>query len=91
MNDLLPQLKARSTDKPEKGKLYLHMIHGRTNPNQQMDDWGTDGPFIGPLNWCHFTYNSTINLGFSDGFGFYEDMLFFDGVYYGDWELQIAG
>lgn len=77
------------------------MFHGRQDPTQEMDDWGESGPFLGPLDWCHITYNTSINLGFTDGFetgpalqkdglGFYEDMLYFDGVYYGDWELQLA-
>lgn len=36
---------------------YLHLFHGRKDPNQQMDDWGEDGPYIGPLHavtWRRF-------------------------------------
>ena len=31
-------------------KMYLRLYHGRTDPNQQMDDWGFGGPIIGPLS-----------------------------------------
>jgi hypothetical protein len=30
------------------GKLYLRLYHGRTDPEQQMEDWGFTGPTFGP-------------------------------------------
>ena len=67
-----------------------------------MDDWGFDGPAIGPINWCHTTYASDVKIQFeaaADGaryFGVTDnefqmkivgDLLVFDGVYYGDWTV----
>lgn len=36
--------------------LYIRLFHGRTDPNQDMDDWGTDGPVFGPYEFVHTTY-----------------------------------
>ena len=83
------------------GCLYLFMYHGRKTPDQEMNDWGENGPHIGPLTYCSVTCCQAIALGFADGyetgecfshvgFGIHDDLLFFDGMYYGDWEIQIA-
>lgn len=70
--------------------VYLQLFHGRTNPNQDMEDWGTDGPVFGPLRYVHNTYKSNIKLGVGDQdeeIWFYEDMVYYDGVHYGDWSV----
>jgi hypothetical protein len=36
--------------------VYLHLFHGRSSPDEELDDWGSDGPVIGPLNYVHITY-----------------------------------
>jgi hypothetical protein len=53
------------------------------------------------LAWCHFTYLSFINLcaaGDDEGTGpmgegdpmyFHNDLLYYDGMYYGDFELEV--
>lgn len=71
--------------------LYIRLFHGRTNPEQEMDDWGCDGPVFGPYQFVHTTYAFHIKLGKQDGccdelFGF-EDMLYYDSCYYGDWSV----
>ncbi len=40
----------------EPGKLYLRLYHGRATADEQMEDWGSDGPVIGPLVSIHVTY-----------------------------------
>ncbi len=72
--------------------LYIRLFHGRTDPGQQMDDWGTDGPIFGPYNFVHTTYRSLINLGKPDTdcdmlYVHESDMVYYDGVYYGDWSV----
>ena len=71
--------------------LYIRLFHGRINPNQDMDDWGFDGPVLGPYQFVHTTYVSHVRLGRSDGncdeLHIYEDMLYYDGCYYGDWSV----
>ena len=71
--------------------LYLRLFHGRINPAQDMDDWGSDGPVFGPYSFIHTTYSSLVRLGNEDGscdeLFSYEDMLYYDGCYYGDWSV----
>lgn len=83
--------------------MYLKLLHGRAVVDEQMDDWGTDGPWIGPLKWFHCTYLSDIGIGFAEGeeltsqsysidtaspIYLYQEMIYYDGMYYGSWELQ---
>ena len=72
--------------------LYLRLFHGRTDPNQNMDDWGSDGPVLGPYQFAHTTYNGCLKLGRPDDgcdelYIIGPDMLFYDNVYYGDWSV----
>ena len=71
--------------------LYIRLFHGRTDPNQDMDEWGFDGPVLGPYQFIHTTYASHVKLGRSDGdcdeLLVHEDMLYYDGCYYGDWSV----
>lgn len=71
--------------------LYIRLFHGRTNPDQEMDDWGSDGPIFGPYEFVHTTYMWDLKLGKSRGncdeLYVYEDMVYYDGVYYGDWSI----
>jgi hypothetical protein len=63
------------------GTLYLHLFHGRTDPEQQMNEWGTDGPYIGPT-YIGWTYGGLkVN---HEHLLQKEDMIYYDGVYYGD-------
>jgi hypothetical protein len=43
--------------------VYLHLFHGRKTPDENLDDWGSDGPVIGPLRYVHITYMATVRLG----------------------------
>ena len=52
-------------EKPNKAGLYLALFHGRDSPYQPMDDWGFDGPLIGPIDWCHTTYANLIRIKFT--------------------------
>jgi len=51
-------------ERPEKPGLYLVLFHGREDRNEDMDDWGFDGPMIGPLQWCHTTYTCHVRICF---------------------------
>jgi hypothetical protein len=97
-NETLP----RYGERPHKPGLYLGLFHGRHTPNEQMDDWGFAGPTIGPLRWCHTTYATHIKIEFecAEDASLYfgqdhvnceidiaEDLLVFDGKYYGDWTV----
>lgn len=45
-------------------EMYLRLFHGRDSLDQEMEDWGFNGPVIGPLRFCHTAYFSTICIRF---------------------------
>lgn len=73
--------------------LYLKLMHGRDDPGQQMADWGFDGPVLGPFEAVHFTYLTHVrcfpegNAGDELELCFHDDMLVYEGKYYGDFEI----
>jgi hypothetical protein len=88
-------------------ELFLHLFHGRTHPYEDMDDWGFDGPSLGPLNYVHTTYGNHVRVCFtsadaelkffpqpaqypdSQDIVMVDDMLAFNGAFYGDWSAHI--
>lgn len=78
------------------GKLYLRLYHGRTDPGQDMDDWGFAGPTFCPLSCYVQTYCSTFRIhGECDSSEVWletcDDTIQWDGCFYGDMEVFIAG
>jgi len=71
--------------------LYIKLFHGRKEPSQDMDDWGSDGPIFGPYHFIHTVYASRLYLGHhhhqSHELEMYDDMIGYDGIYYGDWSV----
>jgi hypothetical protein len=68
--------------------LYIRLFHGRSDPEKDMDKWGSDGPVFGPYQFVQMTYTALIRLirkeGDCDELHVFEDMIYYDGVYYGD-------
>ena len=50
--------------------MYLALFHGRDTADKQMDDWGFNGPLIGPLGYVHTTYDSEIKIRFLNEHGY---------------------
>ena len=88
--------------RPDKPGLYLALFHGRHDRNAQMEDWGFNGPLLGPLAFCHTTYLADIKIEFEDAEDAWhccqensrsvmltvvDDMVHFEGAYYGDWTV----
>jgi hypothetical protein len=84
--------------------LYLGLFHGFKNEDarQKADDWGANGPLIGPLRYIHTTYACHIKFEFVDvtdmekyGFNKGRDSLAIDknacvvfkDMQYGDWTV----
>ncbi len=70
-------------------QMYLSLFHGRADPEQQMEDWGEDGPTFGPYDNIQVTYGTdlkmtndaqTDNMTLSGASG----LIYYDGMYYGD-------
>lgn len=49
--------------------LYLRLFHGFecAEDRRVFDDWGADGPIIGPLEYAHTTYATDLNVSFAEG------------------------
>jgi hypothetical protein len=99
-NDLVPAALPTSLFVPRgtplvPGKMYLRLYHGRTDPRQEMDDWGFVGPTFGPLSCYVHTYCCTFRIhGDCDTSEVWlekhDDMIRWDGCFYGDMEVFIA-
>jgi hypothetical protein len=42
------------------------IFHGRKTPDEDLDDWGFEGPTLDGILWIHFTYMATFNVRFKD-------------------------
>lgn len=72
--------------------LYLKLFHGRKTLEEEMDDWGSEGPVFGPLSFVHTTYGGVVHLGDPevpwDILGdliVHDACIYYDGMFYGDW------
>ena len=75
-------------------QMTMELYHGRTDPEQDMQDWGSQGPVLF-VDGVTVTYGGSIRIMFTgqDDYEFLEeylleDMFFYDGVYYGDFAFQ---
>ena len=72
--------------------LYLHPFHGRIHPIEELDDWGFEGPVLGPLSKVIFTpgdgETSRFDLVWQDGkqttISYTEYLAVYEGEYFGD-------
>jgi hypothetical protein len=72
-------------------KVALELFHGRRDPSENLDAWGSQGPVF-LVDYVHVTYLCDIKLGIPEPAGdgdlhFVEDLVYYDGVYYGDWSV----
>lgn len=71
-------------------QFYIALFHGRSGPDDKLSDWGLDGPVIGPVG-IGWTYGG-LKL-FAPGWNDFEflptkdDLVHYDGKYYGDFEV----
>lgn len=70
--------------------MYLFLFHGRKDPEEVMECLGEHGPLLGPIDSFHSIYFNEIVVE-ADGsvyeFKIVEDLIFYDGMYYGEFEL----
>ncbi len=77
------------TQKPD-SDLYIRLYHGRENIDDKLDDWGWNGPVLGPYESIQLTYGAHIKMHKPDHFedlGIADDLIYYDGYYYGDMEI----
>lgn len=74
------------------GDLQIHFYHGRETVETELDDWGSDGPIV---KVSRVTLGRAgINLVVEDKIehlGYVGDLLYYQGVYYGDIAISEAG
>lgn len=66
--------------------LYFSLLHGRLDPDEAMNEWGTEGPTFGPLDAVQTTYG-TVRLAFENHevhLPLVDGLIHYDGVLYGD-------
>jgi hypothetical protein len=78
------------------GNMYLRLYHGRNDPDQEMDDWGFNGPTFGPLSSYVHTYCCTFRMRAESDtqevwLETHDDMIRWEDCYFGDMEVFIAG
>lgn len=92
-------LQIANQDMPRQPGMYLMLFHGRSAPDEQLDNWGSNGPILGPLCYVHTTYASSIAFefatkeaalacGFDDQYDnemqWSNELIHFNNVWYGD-------
>ena len=84
---IVRNLDAEKTDDLPEANTYLRLYHGRKSLDEKLDDWGWNGPVLGPYESVQFTYGTHIKMHKVDHFEdlvLVEDLIFYDGYYYGD-------
>ena len=74
----------------KEGATYFKLLHGRHRADENLDDWGFNGPVFGPLDWFHITYLQTFRFGRDNleaALATFGDMFVWKGKYYGDAEI----
>jgi hypothetical protein len=78
--------------------IYIELFHGHHTPDEELDEWGFQGPILGPFPFFHMTYGDDIKLG--DGglmirgehYAFpapdKDGFIYFLGAYYGDMSIS---
>lgn len=71
--------------------ITLHFYHGRETIDQEMNEWGSDGPrfvvreFSADRNGMTFR---KIGDGYTTHLHYTDELILWDGVYYGDFEVS---
>lgn len=83
----LAELRLAELRRKEEPKVALELFHGRTDPAQNLESWGEPGPVF-LVQYAHVTYLSDLKLNDDgDELSFVEDLVYYDGRYYGDWSV----
>ncbi|MBZ4187668.1 hypothetical protein [Niabella beijingensis] len=73
--------------------MYIHFYHGRKTIEEELNDWGEDGPIVS-VSFISWTYGNLKLHDETDDFTFLsqaEDLIPLGNMYYGDFELLPDG
>lgn len=86
---------SKDMTKLQDGAMYLGVYHGRSTPDEVLNDWGSDGNVYGPISRVIVEDYQKITLIDLEGnnilLPFLEDMVCLDGKFYGDMTLFVQG
>jgi hypothetical protein len=70
---------------------YIKLWHGRNSPEENLDDWGFDGPTLGPFESVQGTYVAHLRChpvrGPEVELPYVEDLIQHEGKFYGDFTV----
>jgi hypothetical protein len=71
--------------------VFIRLFHGRNSPQDQLEEWGFDGPIIGPvgINWTYGTIK-VHKPGWGQGWEelpVQDDLVKYQGKFYGDFDV----
>lgn len=69
--------------------VYLTLLNGRSDPSEDTDGMGFYGPTF-PADKVVGHYKSVLKIVYQGElqlFRYYDDMVFYDGCWYGEWEV----
>ena len=70
--------------------VYIRLFHGRNSVDEILEDWGFDGPTLGPFPYVHTTYAWDIKWADTNGLQhvtLVDEMFPWEGKFYGDWSI----
>jgi len=71
--------------------VYIQLFHGRNTVDEELNDWGFEGPKLGPFPYVHTTYGSDVKWTDTNGVdqhaSLIDDMFPWEGKFYGDWSI----
>ena len=70
--------------------VYLRLFHGRDTVDETLDDWGYEGPKLGPWDYVHITYASDVKYTANGVDGYLRivnELVEYEGKYYGDMSI----
>ncbi len=90
----------QSLPEPENHVLAIKLFHGRQRPDEDLSDWGSDGPLL-RIEYLHSVYFTTFRLGLHDHNEVWleawvhgkqdgvlvDDLFHYDDMFYGDWNI----
>lgn len=72
--------------------VYVHLYHGREKADEDLENWGFDGPTLGPFEQVVWTYGTIRLQSTEDGelwdLPRHEDMIVWRGHYFGDFAIH---
>ncbi len=91
---------ARNRPQPEEIVLAIKLFHGRHRPDEQLGDWGEDGPLL-KIEYLHVVYFTTFRIGLQEDDEVWlepwvhgkqdgvlvDELIHYDGMFYGDWNI----